>query len=84
MLLPIGETLRPTAGGIGSRIRAAGRRFLGINSNAQDSLADVAAFARLHCLPFPVLKDPDHTVADALGAMRTPEVFVLDGEVPYQ
>jgi peroxiredoxin len=55
-----------------------GAAFLGINANAQDSLADVAAYARLHKIPCPILLDPDHAVADQMGAMRTPEAFVLD------
>src|SRR5262249_49087226 len=42
------------------------------------SLADMAAFARLHKIPFPILKDSDNALADRLGAVRTPEVFVLD------
>ena len=29
-------------------------------------------------MPFPVLKDFDQSVADAFGARRTPEVFLLD------
>jgi peroxiredoxin len=58
--------------------RSRGVVFLGIDANAQDSLADIAVFVRSQPLPFPMLKDPDHAVADALGAVRTPEVFVLD------
>ena len=54
--------------------------FLAINSNSQDSLTSLAAFARLHELKFPVLKDPGNVVADRFGAVRTPEVFVLDSE----
>jgi peroxiredoxin len=57
-----------------------GAAFLAVNANAQDSLADLAAYARTHHLPFPVLKDPDQALADRLGVERTPEVFVLDGE----
>jgi peroxiredoxin len=52
--------------------------FLGIAANAQDTLTDVAGFARRHKVPFPVLLDPDQAVADRLGAERTPEVVVLD------
>ena len=58
----------------------AGKRiqFLAINSNDQDTPADVSAHARERKLPFPVLKDADHKAADALGARRTPEAIVLD------
>ena len=46
--------------------------FVGINSNRQDTLTEMAAFARQTKLEFPLLKDSDNTVADRLGAMRTP------------
>src|SRR5262249_46615560 len=38
----------------------------------------VSAHAQERDIPFPVLKDFDNKVADALGARRTPEVFLLD------
>ncbi len=52
--------------------------FVGINSNAQDSITEVAAYARRHGIAFPILKDVGNQVADQFGAVRTPEVFVLD------
>jgi peroxiredoxin len=52
--------------------------FVGVNSNLQDSLEEIERNAKELGLPFPVLKDPGHRLADALGATRTPEVFVLD------
>ena len=52
--------------------------FLGIDSNRQDSITELAAYARIHGIKFPVLKDAGNVVADAFGALRTPEVFVLD------
>ena len=55
-----------------------GVAFLGINSNTQDSITELAAYARVHKLNFPLLKDPGNRVADLFGAERTPEVFVLD------
>ncbi len=57
-----------------------GVTFLGINSNEQDTVTKVAAFARIHRITFPVLKDPDNAVADLLKAERSPEVFVLDAK----
>ncbi|MEN1682060.1 MAG: thioredoxin family protein [Planctomycetota bacterium] len=53
-------------------------QFLGVMSNAQDSLSEIAAFARRHELSFPVLKDQSSRVADLFGAQRTPQVFLLD------
>lgn len=52
--------------------------FLGIDSNQQDSLQELASFAQRHKLEFPLLKDPGNAVADQFAAERTPEVFVLD------
>ena len=52
--------------------------FLGVNSNQQDSLAELAHFGRIHKIVFPLLKDPGNRVADQFGAQRTPEVFLLD------
>jgi peroxiredoxin len=55
-----------------------GVQFLAINSNDQDSLPAVAKHAREHKVPFPTMKDVKHEAADALGAKRTPEAFLLD------
>ena len=55
-----------------------GVQFLIIDSNRQDSITELGAFARINKLTFPVLKDPDNAVADLFQAERTPEVFVLD------
>jgi peroxiredoxin len=54
--------------------------FVGIDSNQQDSLAEIAHFARTHGVEFTLLKDAGNGVADQFGAQRTPEVFVLDAE----
>jgi peroxiredoxin/mono/diheme cytochrome c family protein len=55
-----------------------GVAFLGVNSNVQDSITETAAYARQHDIKFPILKDVANKLADALGAQRTPCVFVLD------
>lgn len=57
-----------------------GVQFLAINSNVQDSFLHVAAHAQDREIPFPVLKDFEHKAADAFGAERTPEAFVLDAK----
>ncbi len=57
---------------------ADGVRFIGVDSNRQDSLADIQAYVRDHQLAFPVGKDYQNKVADDFGAQRTPEVFVVD------
>ncbi len=51
-----------------------------IDSNAQDSLAEMAHFARTYGVTMPFLKDPGNVVADKFEALRTPEAFVLDAD----
>lgn len=55
-----------------------GVAFVGINSNQQDSLSEMAHFAKTHGITFPLLKDPGNRIADEFGAARTPEIFVFD------
>ncbi len=53
---------------------------IGIDSNQQDSLAEMEHFARTHAIQFPLLKDPGNRIADLFRAERTPELFVLDAQ----
>ena len=54
--------------------------FLGVNANCQDSITEIAAYARIHGVSFPLLKDTGNRLADAMSAVRTPEVFLLNEE----
>ncbi|QDV43462.1 Thiol-disulfide oxidoreductase ResA [Stieleria neptunia] len=60
--------------------------FLGVNSNVQDSPAEIDEYAKKYAIEFPMVKDADQSIADAFGATRTPEVFVIDadGAMVYQ
>ena len=60
-------------------------RFLAINANdaeryPADSLEHMRRFAREQDWPMPYLHDEAQDAVRALGAERTPHVFVLDGE----
>lgn len=57
-----------------------GVTFVGVMSNRQDSIAEISAYARKYEINFPLLKDAGNRLADAMGAERTPEVFVLDSD----
>lgn len=63
-----------------------GVRFVGVNSNSQDSLDEVVTFAKSHALRFVIAKDHDGIALNAFAATRTPEVFLIDpvGRVVYQ
>src|SRR5215213_10742983 len=57
---------------------AKGINFIGINSNATESLQWVKANALEVGYKFPVLIDKDAVLADKLGASVTPEVYYFD------
>lgn len=77
---PVAKLYAPRLEELKAKFQDKNVAFLAIDSNRQDTIAELAAFARAAGLSFPVLKDPDAKVADAFGATRTPEVFVLDAE----
>ena len=63
---------------LATKYEQSGVAFVAIDSNQQDSLTELAHFARTHKIEFPLLKDPGNKVADEFGAQRTPEAFLLD------
>ena len=74
---PLANLYAPRLSGLAQQF-AAEARFLSINSNDKDDAQAVAAFSAKHRLPFPYLKDSDGTIAKLFGAIRTPEVYLLD------
>ena len=82
---PLAGRYAPRLAELEEKYRGKHVQFFGIDSNQQDSLAEIAHFVQLHRIPFPVCKDPGNKIADQLGATRTPEAFVLDaaGVVRY-
>ncbi len=77
---PIAKLIGPRLAELAARYEDKGVAFIGIDSNSQDSLADVAHYAHEHKILFPILKDPGNVVADLFGAERTPDAFVLDAD----
>lgn len=57
-----------------------GVAIVGVNSNRQDSVTEITAWATRHEIRFPVLKDAGNRVADLVQAERTPEVVLLDAD----
>lgn len=55
-------------------------QFIGINSNKQETIEEIAEYSKKYGFQFPVLKDPENKIADYFGAKRTPEVFLLDAK----
>lgn len=75
---PLSNLYVPTLAELHKRYAGKGVQFLAVSSSAQDSFVLAAAYARDRDLPFPLLKDFDQKVADAFGARRCPEAFLLD------
>ena len=75
---PLAKLYAPRLTQLEKRFGKQGVAFVAINSNTQDSVTEMTAYAARHGLSFPLLKDVGNRVADAMGAERTPEVFVLD------
>jgi peroxiredoxin len=77
---PLAKLYGPRIQQLSEKFAPRGVTFLGVSSNSQDSISELAAYARIHGLTFPILKDIGQKVADLCGATRTPQVFVLDRE----
>ena len=76
---PIGNLYVPRLVELNKAYADRGVVFLAINSNAHETVEQVAAHAREYGIDFPVLKDPGNLVADLALVERTCEVLVLDG-----
>lgn len=55
-------------------------RFVGLNSNRQDSAEELTNFIADQQIQFPFGKDFDNVIADQFQVRRTPEVVVVDKE----
>lgn len=77
---PLVKLYGPVLGRLAKQYESRGVVFVGMNANRQDSLADIAAYARRHNVHFPILKDVRNRIADEIGAERTPSVAVLDAD----
>lgn len=83
---PLARLYGPRLQAMADRFESDGVRFIGINSNVQDSMDELKQYAADHSLTFPITKDYDRSVAVSAGASRTPEVIVVDrvGVVRYR
>ena len=76
---PVGDLYAPRLAALKKEFKDRKVAFVGVNSNAHETAAQVAAYAKEHGLDFPVVKDDGNIVADMAMIERTPEVVVLDG-----
>ncbi len=75
---PVSNAYNTRMAALGKEYAAKGIPLVGINSNKTEPAAEVKAHAEKHGFTFAVLKDEGNRIADAYGATKTPEVFVID------
>ena len=75
---PIVRQALPALAEVRARYQAQGVEFLLLNSNLQDTRAQVAKEASDFKIDFPILLDESQRIGEALGVVRTSEVFVID------
>jgi peroxiredoxin len=77
---PLAKRYGPRLAELAAEYEPKGVQFVAVNSNQQDTLREIAHFARVHKIDFPMLKDSAGEVADLFSAERTPAAYVLDNE----
>jgi peroxiredoxin len=75
---PVSNAYNARMAELGRDYAAKGVAFVGINSNKAEPAEETADHAKKNGFTFFVVKDPGNKVADAYGAQKTPEVFLLD------
>lgn len=58
--------------------KSRGITVIGLNANAPESAEEMKTYAAENKLSFTILKDEGNRIADRLGAMVTPEAYLLD------
>lgn len=74
---PYSNAFNDVMSNLASDYNSKGVVVLGINSNRNEAVQEVALHSKEH-LKFPVLKDLDDRIANAYNAQVTPEAFVID------
>jgi peroxiredoxin len=77
---PVAKLYGPRLASLAKEYEPKGVAFIGVDSNQQDAISAITHFAKLSGINFPILKDVNNVVADQVGAVRTPEVVVLDDQ----
>lgn len=75
---PVSNAYNERMAALSREYGAKGVAFVGINSNRQESVEEIAGHAAQHGFSFPVLKDVGNVQADHFGAQVTPEIYVYD------
>ena len=82
---PFSRGADPAFAGLVKKYAEKGVVFLGIDSHKDTPPAEITDYAKEHEFKWPILKDVDNAYADAVGASRTPEIYIVgkDGKLAY-
>ena len=75
---PLSKLYAPRLVELAKEYEGKGVAFIGVDPNRQDAVTEMGHYANEHGLTFPLLKDLNNKLADAVGAARVPQIFVLD------
>ncbi len=75
---PLVRLYGPILDKMADELKSKNVRFIGLNSNSQDSVDDINEYLKEYKVKFPIVKDYENKIADQYGAIRTPELFVID------
>ncbi len=75
---PLAKLYAPRLATIAREYAERGVLVVGVDANMHDTPTKLTNFVNANQLEFPLLKDAGNVLADAVGATRTPEVFLLD------
>ncbi len=83
---PLAKLYAPRLQKLAERFKDRPVSIVGVCSNVQDSLTEIAGYANRSGVQFPMLVDNEQKLADLLQATRTPEAIVLNakGEQIYR
>src|SRR5262245_12592660 len=77
---PVARQYVPRLKELHAQYHSQGLQFLAIYSDVGVTVFEMARHAHDEDIPFPVLQDVDHRLADLLEVETTPEVVVLDAQ----
>src|SRR5262249_83055 len=77
---PLAKLYTPRLTELAGKYQPRGVVFISVDANRTEAVTGVAAYVRQQKIDFVVLKDLRQTIANRLGAVRTPQVVVLDRE----
>lgn len=77
---PVSHAYHPAIAAYAKDYGSKGVKFLGVRSNVTEETAEVATALKEQGITFPILDDPGYKLADAMDAMGTPHMYIIDKE----